>query len=107
MPRNKRDDFSRSTIERLAKRAGNRCSFPGCNAITIGPSAVPRFLIPKNTGKSTLTGNYFEKWWRIGTRFLPDPFFKNKIRVNLRSSAAKNIHREGRRVRREVVAQIT
>jgi hypothetical protein len=33
-----RDNFSAATKLALAKRAGFRCSFPGCNAITIGPS---------------------------------------------------------------------
>lgn len=33
-----RDDFSSATKTKLAKRAGYRCSFPGCSAVTIGPS---------------------------------------------------------------------
>lgn len=35
----RRDDFAPDTKRRLAARAGNRCSFPGCNAATSGPSA--------------------------------------------------------------------
>lgn len=38
MARNPDDDFSQSTKEALAKRAGNLCSFPGCDALTLGPS---------------------------------------------------------------------
>lgn len=34
----KRDDFSEKTKRALASRAGFRCSFPGCDAITVGPS---------------------------------------------------------------------
>lgn len=33
----KRDNFSKKTKRILAARAGNLCSFPGCNQITIGP----------------------------------------------------------------------
>lgn len=33
-----RDEFSESTKSRLAMRAGYRCSMPGCNQQTIGPS---------------------------------------------------------------------
>jgi hypothetical protein len=32
-------EFSQATKEKLAERAGYRCSFPGCRAVTIGPSA--------------------------------------------------------------------
>jgi hypothetical protein len=35
---NKRDDFSEHTKKQLARRAGYRCSFPGCGAITVGPN---------------------------------------------------------------------
>jgi hypothetical protein len=34
----RRDNFSPETKEQLAKRAGYRCSFPGCVAPTVGPS---------------------------------------------------------------------
>ncbi|UJD79450.1 hypothetical protein FS595_06960 [Serratia rubidaea] len=34
----KRDDFSEKTKKILASRAGFRCSFPACDAITVGPS---------------------------------------------------------------------
>lgn len=34
----KRDDFSQTTKDQLAKRAGYRCSFPGCGSLTCGPS---------------------------------------------------------------------
>ncbi len=34
-------DFSDATKEQAAKRAGYRCSFPGCNRVTIGPGAGP------------------------------------------------------------------
>lgn len=33
-----RDDFSLDTIQRLAKRVGYLCSFPGCGSLTIGAS---------------------------------------------------------------------
>lgn len=33
-----RDDFSSKTVRALALRAGYRCSFPGCNQLTVGPS---------------------------------------------------------------------
>ena len=36
-----RDDFSRSTIEALADRAGNRCSNPDCRQLTSGPRTDP------------------------------------------------------------------
>lgn len=32
-------EFFQATKEKLAERAGYRCSFPGCRAVTIGPSA--------------------------------------------------------------------
>ena len=32
-----RDEFTRKTKETLAKRVAWRCSFPGCERITIGP----------------------------------------------------------------------
>jgi hypothetical protein len=35
---NKRDNFSPKTVRALAQRAGYRCSFPGCNQLTVGPS---------------------------------------------------------------------
>lgn len=38
MPRNNRDDFTEATKRTLAQRAGYRCSRPGCDAATIGPS---------------------------------------------------------------------
>ncbi len=31
-------DFTKSTKETLAERAGYRCSFPGCDVVTVGPS---------------------------------------------------------------------
>lgn len=34
-----RDDFMPDTKEKLAARAGYRCSFPGCRVLTIGPSS--------------------------------------------------------------------
>jgi hypothetical protein len=34
-----RDDFSSATIDILARRAGFRCSVPGCYVLTIGPAA--------------------------------------------------------------------
>src|SRR5690349_1178008 len=37
--RRRRDDFSEAVRRRLARRAGNRCSFPGCGASTEGPSS--------------------------------------------------------------------
>jgi hypothetical protein len=39
MMASRRDDFTLDTKERLAARAGYRCSFPGCPALTIGPSS--------------------------------------------------------------------
>ena len=33
-----RDDFNRQTIDRLAKRAGMKCSFPDCRMPTSGPA---------------------------------------------------------------------
>ena len=38
MTESNRDDFSPSVIAALAKRCGYLCSFPDCNAATIGPS---------------------------------------------------------------------
>ncbi len=38
MASSKRDDFSKTTIEKVAKRVAYRCSCPTCNQITIGPS---------------------------------------------------------------------
>ncbi len=35
---NNRDDFSENTKRRVACRVGYRCSFPGCNRPTVGPS---------------------------------------------------------------------
>lgn len=34
----KRDEFSKATKQSLASRAGFRCSFPACDAVTVGPS---------------------------------------------------------------------
>lgn len=39
MMTSRRDDFTLDTKERRAARAGYRCSFPGCRALTIGPSS--------------------------------------------------------------------
>jgi hypothetical protein len=36
-----RDDFTKETIETLAKRVGSRCSNPGCRAWTNGPHSDP------------------------------------------------------------------
>lgn len=44
-----RDDFSALTKRRLAKRAGFKCSFPGCNRSTIGPSEEGNTAV-SNTG---------------------------------------------------------
>src|SRR5579863_6895636 len=33
-----RDEFSPSTKDLLAKRAGYMCAFPGCRRLTVGPS---------------------------------------------------------------------
>jgi len=35
-PKKARDDFSQATINTLAKRAGYKCSVPGCHRLTIG-----------------------------------------------------------------------
>lgn len=43
-----RDDFSRQTIDRMAKRAGMRCSNPDCRSPTSGPAAAPTDVT--NTG---------------------------------------------------------
>lgn len=43
-----RDDFSRTIVDRLAKRVGMKCSFPECRAPTSGPAAEP--LATTNTG---------------------------------------------------------
>lgn len=32
-------EFTQATKEKLAQRSGYRCSFPGCRAVTVGPSA--------------------------------------------------------------------
>lgn len=42
MPRPTRDDFTRPTIELLAKRAGYRCSNPDCRRPTSGPDGSDR-----------------------------------------------------------------
>lgn len=44
-----RDDFSERTKRTVALRANHRCSFPGCDQITSGPSA-------ESTGKKTMIG---------------------------------------------------
>lgn len=44
-----RDDFTQGTIRKVAGRVGYRCSFPGCNIITIGASM-------ENTSKVSVTG---------------------------------------------------
>lgn len=36
----KRDDFKKTTIQRLASRVAYRCSYAGCNTITIGPGVA-------------------------------------------------------------------
>ena len=38
MAKNNRDEFPLNVKKALADRAGNRCSFPGCGAPTMGPS---------------------------------------------------------------------
>jgi hypothetical protein len=40
-----RDDFTRQTIETLAKRVGVRCSNPGCGKQTAGPRTSPKEAI--------------------------------------------------------------
>jgi hypothetical protein len=42
-----RSDFNSTTKNALAKRAGNMCSFPGCNAITEGPSSESDMSVSK------------------------------------------------------------
>lgn len=42
MTNKKRVDFSSKTKKIIAGRSGYRCSFPGCNCITIGPGATSR-----------------------------------------------------------------
>ena len=42
-------DFSRTTVNALEKRVANRCSFPGCKALTSGPSAESESAV-SNTG---------------------------------------------------------
>lgn len=44
-------DFPKKVIEVLAKRAGHRCSFPGCSINTIGPSAEGS-MKTSNTGEA-------------------------------------------------------
>ena len=39
--RSNRADFSSKTKELAAKRAGYRCSFPGCSQLTVGPNKHP------------------------------------------------------------------
>ncbi|GGA29143.1 hypothetical protein [Dyella nitratireducens] len=46
-----RDDFSLSTKKVLAQRAGHRCSFPECGAITAGPSKESK-TATANTGEA-------------------------------------------------------
>lgn len=36
-----RVDFDRETRKKCAARAGYRCSFPGCNRLTVGPGSAP------------------------------------------------------------------
>jgi hypothetical protein len=43
-----RDEFSRQVVDRVAKRAGMRCSSPDCRAPTSGPGADPSSVT--NTG---------------------------------------------------------
>ncbi len=33
-----RDDFTPTTVRRLAQRAGYICAYPGCRQLTVGPS---------------------------------------------------------------------
>jgi hypothetical protein len=35
-----RDDFSKPTVDRMAKRVGMKCSYPDCRAPTSGPDAA-------------------------------------------------------------------
>jgi len=44
-----RDNFPTPVKTALAKRAGYRCSYPGCNAITVGPSEECQMAVA-NTG---------------------------------------------------------
>ena len=46
-----RDNFTIPTKTALAKRAGWRCSFPGCKAVTVGPSEEDSAAIA-NTGEA-------------------------------------------------------
>ena len=43
----KRDNFSWKTQRALEGRAGHRCSFPGCPAVTIGPSEESAISVSK------------------------------------------------------------
>ena len=45
----KRDDFTQATIDILSKRAGYRCSVPGCPKLTIGPAADPNKAFNQGT----------------------------------------------------------
>jgi len=46
-----RDRFSQATKTSLARRAGYLCSFPGCNAVTVGPSCESA-TATANTGEA-------------------------------------------------------
>jgi hypothetical protein len=37
----KRDEFPKAVVDEVAKRAGYRCSFPGCPSGTVGPKEGP------------------------------------------------------------------
>jgi hypothetical protein len=45
-----RDDFAKSTIDRLAKRVGYRCSNPNCRQLTSGPKAATNEFV--NVGEA-------------------------------------------------------
>ncbi len=45
-----RDDFSKETLDRLAKRVGVRCSNPSCRKLTTGPRTDSPFIINIGVG---------------------------------------------------------
>lgn len=45
-----RDDFTRETLDTLAKRVGVRCSNPGCRKLTTGPRTEPTRVVNIGVG---------------------------------------------------------
>ncbi len=71
-----RDDFSKQTIDVLAKRVGVRCSNPSCRKLTTGPRSESHYIVNIGVGAhitaATEGGSRFNRNLSTGQRQSPE-----------------------------------